>query len=569
VVDDPVDGLIAFIIMVIYKRLKYDGVINKLLILISGTALTILLSSKGTNGQIIISVFLSFVLQIIIIFKFDIFKIFCSNSSRENIIISLFLSLATCAYFTKYFYSRCFNNKLLNILSKWLAISNSSSKTIALVLCVSIGALSVFAVFLLYKTLLDKVVPGVVEFLKCLNKQEKLFLLISFCVSVVGVSIIYNLTNAFYSPFSDKDGIIDYQVIYTTDSGNQLLTNIYLNVNADENDIRQPLFGLFATPFGIIAKIISKILFFIPHSYAIVMTIIQILLLAISSLLLTKLLYIEKKDQAIFLLLISTSYPYLVFSFVIEQYIFSTFYLILFIYMALNKKKMSDYCFIGATGSLVTSGILFPFLSHQKIPGKYSKEISIVLLKALIIIIVFGRLPLILNSFSSIKSLLRFTGNSLTFNEKILQYLNFIASCFTTPKAAADFNFTSNVSYQLIPISKVNMLGVIVLIFAIIGFALNYKKTYIRICFEWMIYSFIMFCIVGWGTLENGLVIYSLYFTWAVVSLLYMAFNKLLNKTPKIKMAVFSCTILAFAIINFQGLFEIIKFGIKYYPIRW
>ena len=55
---------------------------------------------------------------------------------------------------------------------------------------------------------------------------------------------------------------------------------MWFNINHEENDLRQPLFGLFALPLAVIATAVSKLCFFFRrgYEYYVVMQIIQFLL---------------------------------------------------------------------------------------------------------------------------------------------------------------------------------------------------------------------------------------------------------------------------------------------------
>ena len=93
----------------------------------------------------------------------------------------------------------------------------------------------------------------------------------------------------------------------------------FLNVSYDENDIRQPLFGIFSMPFAIIAKFISKFIFLVPidYAYEAVMTIIQFILATITTIMIGRLLNLEEKDKKYLYLLFNISFPYLLFNLVI------------------------------------------------------------------------------------------------------------------------------------------------------------------------------------------------------------------------------------------------------------
>ena len=66
-------------------------------------------------------------------------------------------------------------------------------------------------------------------------------------------------------------------------------------------------------------------------------------------------------------------------------------------------------------------------------------------------------------------------------------------------------------------------------------FIVNIKDKLNRISFYWVIFSFIILCVVGWGTLENGLILYALYFSWAIVILMYNLIKQIFNLINKEK----------------------------------
>ena len=104
----------------------------------------------------------------------------------------------------------------------------------------------------------------------------------------------------FYLPkYQDLFKYVD--VIYTLDSGVLVKNNAFLYIDMAENDLRQPLFGLFALPFSVLAKFISLFFKFIPHSYNVIFNTIQILLLGISFVFLGKMINIKENQKNIFL----------------------------------------------------------------------------------------------------------------------------------------------------------------------------------------------------------------------------------------------------------------------------
>ena len=71
--------------------------------------------------------------------------------------------------------------------------------------------------------------------------------------------------------------------------------------------------------------------------------------------------------------------------------------------------------------------------------------------------------------------------------------------------------------------------------------------------------------ILKYGASENGFILYTYYFGWAFVCLLFKFFESVLKKWPKIKNTIYSLVIATMCIINFYGIYQIIEFGMQYY----
>ena len=121
--------------------------------------------------------------------------------------------------------------------------------------------------------------------------------------------------------------------------------------------------------------------------------------------------------------------------------------------------------------------------------------------------------------------LIGFSGTKLSFIEKFEQYTHFIVNCFVSINGVPGVD-----AWQLKAISSINILGIVMLILVTISFILNRKDKLSRISYYWTIFSFVLLCIVGWGTKENGLVLYSLYFSWALVVLMYNLLKYIFDK---------------------------------------
>lgn len=222
-----------------------------------------------------------------------------------------------------------------------------------------------------------------------------------------------------------------YDITYTSDTLYLLLDNAWMNNIHNENDLRQPLFAAFSAP--IVAPLYSITGWFeniSPMVLAITIGISNIFLIIISAYMLAKL--IEKKENSItfFLLYISTFAP-LLFSIMLEQYVVSLFWLISLIYMYINKIEDRNITYIGATGSLLTTGIMFPLIYNKedKIVVKFKKIIK-ALFYFLFILLLLGRLDIIMKAPLRLQSLFSFVGTKLSYLDKFKQYTHFILNCF-------------------------------------------------------------------------------------------------------------------------------------------
>lgn len=414
--------------------------------------------------------------------------------------------------------------------------------------------LSFFAIFVLFTWLIEQSISASKVFLNSLDKAEKYYLAISVLVVSLGIIWGYNQTNVFFNaPYDD--------LVYNADSHSITVSNANLYINSPKNNIKQPLYGLFALPFAIPAKILSRVFFFVPNGYSILLSIVQVILLQITLILISRMLNLTSIYKLSFFLLFNATYPFLLFSLVNEQYIISLFWLILFFYACLTDHKNKTLPFIGAVGSLLTSGIVFPLLSNARKFHDWFKEVALAGLKLLGVAIVFGQLPLITHAYTEIQTQLNnWTGAKLTFAEKLLQYLNFAAACFIKPAATID------ATYHLAPVTAVNLVGVVVLLLALLGFLTNAKNKFAQFCLGWVLYSFLLLCVIGWGTQDNDLILYALYFSWAFVALVFLAVCSLLQKWPQAARVLLGILIAALLTANLPGIIEIVQWGMRYYP---
>ncbi|MGL4999904.1 MAG: hypothetical protein ACRC5T_13155 [Cetobacterium sp.] len=527
---------------------------------ISTCALTFLIS-RGSILYILLGIVLSSITSYILIFHKKILdKIYFPKQKIELILFSVFTILSL-EVFVKSFASTYINSQKFQAISKKIALENNV--LLIKLIAIFIGLISAFALFLFWSYFIKKYYIELDRFFKNLKKDEKISLTIFLLFFSTLAVFTFTKTNLFYMPESSGK-IYNYDILFTSDTAYQYISNVFMNIGAPENDLRQPLFGLYSLPIGTSAYIISKIFFFIPNSFGLFLQIFQILMLGISLILLGRLMKLEKPfEKVLFYIFISVSYSFLIWSLPLEQYVICYFFLILFVYDSLGKRKYENLLYIGATGTLLTSGIVFPLLFHKIDIKSIAKKILEIGLLFLTTIILIGQSAIIFSSISRFLTLTKYMGIRLDFIDKFKQFSNFVYMCFLTPKTLIK-NIDGKISIQLEPVTSVNIFGLLLLIFMIIGIIFYYKDKFMRICFGWVVFSFIILCIIGWGTEENGLILYGLYFSWAYVALTFKILQKLF-KSKKIFYPIMMIIILTMSIINITGFKKLVDFGIQYY----
>ena len=454
------------------------------------------------------------------------------------------------------------------------------------------------------------------KYIQTADKVEKNFLTIALVALIISVIMIYHATNIFYAPKPIEgaykvDTVVEnsakeltekeiaeirkienilvtkenYDNLFTTDTGVFLQQDVYNNIIAEQNDGRQPLFGVFAMPICIVPKMLSYMLPFIPNMYAILLAIIQGILTFMAFTLLARMMNLQGKKKGFFLVLATTMFSTIFFVVNLEQYVISFFYLILFLYMVMENKKEKDLGYILATGATLTSGIWFPLLGEKKNFKQSVKNIAITFLKCMMVFILSARIILFFpTSIQELNAEIQTYAatEKYTIQEKAYMYSKFIKDIFGVPESVINKEYISSnklvkldettayikvkktVFQQKVP-TGFSIVGIGLLITAIMGFILNRKDKFAKICFIWAMFSFVLLFLLGWGTAENGLFLYSFYFGWAFLCLIYKLIESICKKHEKIQYGIYSIAIITMLLVNLPGMWDIIQFGMQYY----
>lgn len=393
---------------------------------------------------------------------------------------------------------------------------------------------------------------------------ERLFLLGAWCILTMIMVFAYLCTQAFYGAHVNG-AWFNFDLIYSADSGYLVHQDVFRNIAAEQNDLRQPLFGLFAAPFCQAAWLISRALFFLPNSYVTVSQSMQLLLYLVSLVLLARMLELEGTEKALFLVLLCVTYPVLIFALTAEQYLFAVSWLLLLIYVREEPVTQST-AYIAATGSLLTTGILFPLVTWDRDLKAFCKKTMLLCGAFFAVMILSGRLTTFLDIPSYIEGYGYYTGANVAPLSKLMQYVNFAGACILAPASGVDFTSYRHVSWQMLPVTDWSITGLVVILASVAGIAVSWRKRLTKICAAWLGFSLVLLGLVGWGTIDNGLMLYSLYFGWAFVTMIFQLLNWALSRLRAVKVAVLLAMILGVGLYNVYALKAVLVFATQFFP---
>lgn len=531
---------------------KYLNII-KLILIISSVILSNLFQHGLLMKYRIISSILVFIITFIILKQFKLDKL-----NKTKLLCSTLIALYTSKFILGFA-----NNNPYNLIT---ALSNKFNYQFIYEILFVLFGIGIIPILTLYIYLFIKnILPKVKDFIINLTKVEKIYLGIITIIGTLISGVVICTTTAFTVPRIENGQLHYYDIVYTADNGAIASDDAYLDIPHLENDIRQPLFALFASPFSITAHAISELLPFShdDKNYYFVMIIFQFIITTITTIMLSKLLSLNEKDKIYFYTLFSISFPYLIFNIVLEQYVIGLFYLILTIYMYKESKRI-NYAYLGGVSTLLTTGILFPLITHkEKIKDKIN-ELFKAFMVFVSIFILCGGLQMVFTLLDRLRFLMSFTGREVLLVEKIQQFTHFIAGIFIAPTGEVINNSFGAISYQLIAPTTISILGITIFVICIVSAILNRKEYLARISLFWVLFSVFVLLGMGWGTQENGLILYSLYFGWGYLTLIYLFIKKLFTN-KKLFNIVFITIIILMIFFNFKELINVLKFAIMNY----
>ncbi len=360
-------------------------------------------------------------------------------------------------------------------------------------------------------------------------------------------------------------------IFYTSDSWLLVRNNAFLVLSHPENDLRQPLFAVFSAPFTSIPYLLGRLCGASEAVQTALLNVSQVVIMLASNFILAKMMKLSDIKRVSFMVLACCTYTHLLFTFMMEQYVIAHFWLVLCVYLIAENYRSDRLAYWGASGTLMTSAVLIPFLSGKHPVKSFKAWFTDTVkygLEFLALILVFCRFDVIFNFLSQITLLSTFTGKTVTFGDKLYQYTEFIRNCFSAPSAGSTTEPFNHLSWQLNAITGINYIGVAIMVLAVISAILNRDKKSSNLAIFWVAFSVIMLLGLGWGTMENGLILYSLYFGWAFFVLLFQLVEKIesIFKVKFITPILSAVCAVVLAAVNIPAIMQMIDFALTNFP---
>ena len=534
------------------------------MLLLSGTALAGLLSTKGSLIWVAAGIPLALVALAILIFRFRFLERTFAKRVRWIAILSGVLALYAAYCYGDLFYYHL--QSLAGELTSATAVGLLSR--FGMIFTIIAAVVSIPALFVYLYWFFGWFSERMREVFHASDRVERWYLIIACVLFALAISLVYSKTSVFYAANASSDNVWDkIDIVYSSDSSMLMEQNVFYNIAASENDIRQPMFGVFAAPFALAASLVSKAIMQ-PGAYPAMVQIVQSVFLALGLVLIVRMTGASGAVKALALVCGTLLYPTLLFLLNVEQYVFPVFWLILLVWMIVQgEERGRSTAWVAASGSMLTSGILLLILPGKGTFKEKVRQGALAVLLFAVVMILLGRVAMVLSSSETIRFLVQFAGEKLPFLARAKQYSVFLASCFVAPAAEITLFPNGGAVFQQAEVTGWSIAGFVGLLAAIAGFVVNRKRVFAQICAGWIAFSLVLLCLIGWGTSENGLVLYTLYFGWAFVALIVMLISRVLEKWRAAQIGVLSAAALTLLAVNAQSIAALVRFGLEHYPL--
>ena len=440
-------------------------------------------------------------------------------------------------------------------------ISTTTIQAVVVIALLTMSFIAMYGVSVIFNYVLSNVVALIDTIID--NKYE-----INNIVAIVVCALyfflivwVYRNTTAFYgSGYND--------VIYGSDSYTLTGSNVWLSLFQGQNDLRQPLYMLTAAPFMGIAYILGIILnCFYVNGLAIAYAFVQALLLVWSIWLLSHLISDNDIIRSLIILILSVSYPAIVFSLCLEQYVSSFFWLIMAVVAVMYDQKKADLMIIGAANGLLTSAFMVVWKKAKSFIEWLQSAFKCGMM-FLLTLLAFGRMDIFLNIKANLAEIFQHTGKKLTIVDKAYQYSKFVVDCFVGQPAVEKVHNSGFLIWGSSEPNTINVVGIIIIVLIVVAVIWNRDSLLCKISASWIGFSVLLLCELGWGTSSNALFLYSLYFSWAFWVPFFLSFQKIYNKGyKKSVIVILTCLFILIAKLNIAEFIRMLNFAIENYPL--
>ena len=440
-------------------------------------------------------------------------------------------------------------------------ISNTTIQAVVVIALLIMSFIAMYGVSVIFNYVLSNIVALIDTII---DKKYEINNIVAIAVCVLYFLLIiwaYGNTTAFYgSGYND--------VIYGSDSYTLTSSNVGLSLFQRQNDLRQPLYMLTAAPFMGIAYILGIILnCFYVNGLAIAYAFVQALLLVWSIWLLSHLISDNDIIRSLIILILSVSYPAIVFSLCLEQYVSSFFWLIMAVVAVMYDQKKADLMIIGAANGLLTSAFLVVWKKAKSFVEWFQSAFKCGMM-FLLTLFAFGRADIFLNIKANLAEIFQHTGKKLTIVDKAYQYSKFVEDCFVGQPAVEKVHNSGFLIWGSSEPNTINVVGIIIIVLIVVAVIWNRDSLLCKISASWIGFSVLLLCVLGWGTSSNALFLYSLYFSWAFWVPFFLSFQKIYNKGyKKSVIVILICLFILIAKHNIAEFIRMLNFAIENYPL--
>ena len=294
-------------------------------------------------------------------------------------------------------------------------------------------------------------------------------------------------------------------------------------------------------------------------------SVIQFILLFICLVMLSRMISENPRVRLLTLLIFSFSFPVLILATITERRVITFIFLIFAVYRSTLRTKDENYWLSVASGAVICNA--YVSLLSIKSAKTFIKDLFCFGSTFLFIAAFLGKISGLVDLRTQVNN---FANNgwmdaAVDFKTKLIHYMNFVSSSFFTPLSESSGTSWSmaqnNGGYTVFFVT-----GIIIALLSVAGFILNFRERFARIAFTGILVSFFFVFVKTLNMSENAVVLNTLFFAWAFVSLCIMAIDRIIPGR-KIKTCVLIIIAAACFAVNIYAAYRLLDFGMAVYPV--